>query len=84
MPGEEKQASGRCVQCLQGFYKDNDLGLFSMCMACPENYTTLTVGASKAAQCSISELSFSMAHITKTCPCNIQLLKLKISLEKFW
>ena len=54
-PGEEKQASGRCVQCLQGFYKDNDLGLFSMCMACPENYTTLSVGASKAIQCSISE-----------------------------
>ncbi|KAK3591334.1 hypothetical protein CHS0354_028441 [Potamilus streckersoni] len=42
-----------CQACQQGFYKDNNLGIYSTCTQCPANFTTNRTAAVSSAECNI-------------------------------
>jgi len=56
-PGEEKVGTG-CSPCDKGTFKDNDLGLFSTCIACSPDYTTANPSSTKETDCNISKYAF--------------------------
>jgi len=51
--GYEKKEDGSCVACTRGFYKDNNMGLFSNCTPCSSFYTTLGSASTSVLECSI-------------------------------
>ncbi|KAK3579233.1 hypothetical protein CHS0354_033303 [Potamilus streckersoni] len=54
--GFEKTSTG-CRPCQQGYYKDNSLGLFSVCTICPMDFITPGMNATSMAQCTIGNCS---------------------------
>ncbi|CAH1794302.1 unnamed protein product [Owenia fusiformis] len=53
---EEGSSNGTCVDCLQGFYKDNTIDRFS-CLGCPQDRITTGNGSTSVAQCSLLSCS---------------------------
>ena len=51
--GQEKSGDGSCVSCSIGYYKDNNVDVFSVCTACDAAFITGRTGAEAATECNI-------------------------------
>lgn len=71
--GFEKTATGNCVGCQQGYYKNNAVdGLFAMCQLCPIDFITPSVNSTSASQCTVANCSAGtyLVSSNNTCqPC---------------
>ena len=56
--GEEASDDSDCEPCARGYYRNvTDMGEFSMCEICPEEFITNTTGATSQDDCNISTFS---------------------------
>ncbi|KAL3877080.1 hypothetical protein ACJMK2_034835 [Sinanodonta woodiana] len=71
--GFEKTSTG-CQPCPQGYYKDNSIGLFSVCTICPTDFITPGMNATSAAQCTIGNCTagyyISPSNKSQCLPCD--------------
>ncbi|XP_041364262.1 uncharacterized protein LOC121379679 [Gigantopelta aegis] len=55
---EKIQTTGVCVECQRGYFKDNNIDLFSMCTVCPDSdFITPGVGATSKSMCTVRNCS---------------------------
>ncbi|XP_070188097.1 uncharacterized protein [Littorina saxatilis] len=53
----EELVNGSCVQCAQGYYKDNSNERFAQCSVCPAEFITAGAGTTSLGDCNISNCS---------------------------
>ncbi|ELU08713.1 hypothetical protein CAPTEDRAFT_227406 [Capitella teleta] len=63
------QGNMSCIECAIGFYKDNSIDRFGVCLECPENATTAETASTSSANCSIPKCyaGSSLDVVANTC-----------------
>ena len=52
-PSGQEKVGTVCVECMIGYYKDNNIDKFSMCTLCPVDKITANNGSTSAGDCNI-------------------------------